>query len=323
MEQQPSGGAVTAAATAGPPAAEPGAGQAAPELRSRVAIDDVMRRWQALCETTAFGATRVSFDDPRAVAESVLAFAGRPSEPSAAERIEHAVLRFLVHPGVAVVQLVALGRVLTRTPAATDRHRSAEAALDQAINLAIAAILDDLEQRGLVDPLTGLLNRRALDRDLVELVQASSRHDRSLVVVMADLEGLKATNDTLGHSAGDERLRRAAQTLTATVRTGDNVYRIGGDEFVILMPDLALRDLEAVLGRVDSATATPLSWGCAWSRIMPDVHAEREAARMLELADQRLLRYRWSGADDSLTRNDEGEIIAGRFGPSSDAPRRR
>jgi GGDEF domain-containing protein len=101
------------------------------------------------------------------------------------------------------------------------------------------------------------------------------------------------------------------------------VYRIGGDEFVIVMPDLELRDLEAVLGRVDDAAATPLTWGCAWARIMPDVDAEQEATRLLELADQRLLRYRWTATGDPIARNAKDEIVAGRFGPPTQRAARR
>jgi diguanylate cyclase (GGDEF)-like protein len=287
--------------------------------------DEALRAWAAACETPAFGSCAVTFDDPAAVVRAVLELTRAPVDPAAVDSLEQTVLHFRIHPSVAVVQLVALNRELHRLldNRAADGEPVPNTTVDRAVNVAIAAVLDDLEQRGLVDPLTQLLNRRALDRDLVDLIRTSARSDRCLVVVMADLEGLKATNDTLGHSAGDERLRQAADTLASTLRTGDNVYRIGGDEFVLVMPDLALRDLEAVLGRVDDATATALTWGCAWARIMPDVDAEPEAARLLELADQRLLRYRWSEATVAIARDDHGEIVAGRFGPPSDQPRRR
>ena len=285
-------------------------------------IDAVVRDWAEACELPAFGSCTITFEDPAAIVRAVLGVGLAPSEPTAIANLERAVLRFHIHPSVAVVQLVALSRVVHRS---TFRggHGAIRLEVDRPINLAIAAVLDELEQRGLVDALTGLLNRRALDRDLVELVRAASRRDGCLLVVMADLEGLKDTNDSLGHAAGDDRLRRAAATLSSALRTGDNVYRIGGDEFVILMPDLELRDLDAVLGRVDHATATPLTWGCAWERIMPDLDAEREAARLLELADQRLLRYRWSGRGDPIARDALGAIVAGRFGPARDPSSRR
>lgn len=287
--------------------------------------DEALRSWAAACESPAFGSCAISFEDPPAVVHALLELTRSPIDPSAVESLEQTVLHFRIHPSVAVVQLVALARELHRLldGRSPDGEPQPNAAIDRAINVAIAAVLDDLEQRGLIDPLTQLLNRRALDRDLVELIRTSGRNDRCLVVVMADLEGLKTTNDTYGHSAGDERLRRAAVTLAATLRTGDNVYRIGGDEFVLVMPDLERRDLADVLGRVGDATSTALTWGCAWARIMPDVDAEREAARLQELADQRLLRYRWAEATDPISRDDHGEIVAGRFGPPSERPRRR
>jgi diguanylate cyclase (GGDEF)-like protein len=298
-----------------------------PGVRSLTAtIDAIVRAWSTACELPAFGSSANTFEDPPTIVHALLGSAQAPTDRSAVDTLERAVLQFRVHPGVAVVQLVALSRVLhssrTEGRGIAEEHRT-DLDVDRSINIAIAAILDDLEQRGLVDPLTGLLNRRALDRDLVELVRAASRNDRCLVVVMADLEGLKDTNDSLGHSAGDARLRSAAGALAATLRSGDNVYRIGGDEFVVLMPDLELRDLEAVLGRVDDVTATSLTWGCAWERIQPDVNAEREAARLLELADQRLLRYRWSGHSVPVARDASGAIVAGRFGPLTERPSRR
>jgi diguanylate cyclase (GGDEF)-like protein len=297
-----------------------------PPTRSSAAlIDETLRAWADACETSAFGSCAITFDDPAAVVRAVIELTRAPIDPSAVESLEQTVLHFRIHPSVAVVQLVALDRELHRLldRRSPDGEPEPNTAVDRAVSVAIAAVLDDLEQRGLIDPLTQLLNRRALDRDLVELIRTSGRNDRSLVVVMADLEGLKATNDTHGHSAGDERLRQAASTLAGTLRTGDNVYRIGGDEFVVVMPDLARRDLADVLGRVGEGTATTLTWGCAWARIMPDVDAEREAGRLLELADQRLLRYRWSEATAPIARDEHGEIVAGRFGPPSDRPRRR
>lgn len=324
MDDQPSTRAVTVRATTGRPIDDAASGAALPARPRADVHEQVMRAWTAACESTAFGSCAVTFDDPDAVVRSVLDLIAEPSERSAVDELEQTVLRFAIHASVAVVQLVALDRELHRL---LDRRTGrgeprTEPSIDRAVNVAIAAVLDDLEQRGLIDPLTLLLNRRALDRDLVELIRTSARNDRSVVVVVADLDGLKTTNDSLGHAAGDERLRRSAEALASALRTGDNVYRIGGDEFVLVMPDLELRDMEAVLSRVHDASPTTLTWGCAWARIMPDVDAEREASRLLEVADQRLIRYRWSETADPIQR-ERGEIVAGRFGPPADPGRRR
>lgn len=97
------------------------------------------------------------------------------------------------------------------------------------------------------DSLTGLANRRALERTLeAALVRAGGR-ERSVGVVMLDLDGFKAINDTHGHAAGDAALREVAARLRACVRERDLVARLGGDEFVVV-----LTDLEAVSAVADS-----------------------------------------------------------------------
>lgn len=86
------------------------------------------------------------------------------------------------------------------------------------------------------DRLTGLPNRRAFDERLqVELARAQ-RHDQPLSLCLLDLDGFKGINDHLGHPAGDEVLRAVARILQAS-RLADDCFRIGGDEFAILMPE--------------------------------------------------------------------------------------
>ena len=92
-----------------------------------------------------------------------------------------------------------------------------------------------LESLALNDPLTELANRRLLaDRMSMALVHAR-RNKSAMAVVYLDLDGFKQINDTLGHGAGDLLLKMVAERLTATVREGDTVARMGGDEFVIAL----------------------------------------------------------------------------------------
>lgn len=84
------------------------------------------------------------------------------------------------------------------------------------------------------DPLTGLLNRRALERDLEQAVAASSAGQRLAVV---DVDGLKGINDRLGHAAGDDLLRLFATGFDRQVGKHGEAYRISGDEFALLMSD--------------------------------------------------------------------------------------
>lgn len=90
------------------------------------------------------------------------------------------------------------------------------------------------------DTLTGLPNRRLLDDRLQQSVFSAQRRDARLAVMVIDLDHFKEVNDSLGHKAGDAVLREVANRLMGCVRKADTLARQGGDEFVIVIPDLAL-----------------------------------------------------------------------------------
>lgn len=96
----------------------------------------------------------------------------------------------------------------------------------------LALAHDRLRQLSLYDPLTGALNRRAYEEGAA-LEAVGARYGTALVL---DMDNLKVVNDTLGHAAGDELLRRLVETVRRCVRPLDRVYRWGGDEFLLLFP---------------------------------------------------------------------------------------
>jgi diguanylate cyclase (GGDEF)-like protein len=99
------------------------------------------------------------------------------------------------------------------------------------------------------DPLTGVANRLRLDEDLVELSARAERHGGTYCLVLCDLDRFKDYNDALGHQAGDSALRHVAALLDAQTRTGDRVYRYGGEELLILLADQDAQNGAAVAER--------------------------------------------------------------------------
>jgi diguanylate cyclase (GGDEF)-like protein/PAS domain S-box-containing protein len=111
------------------------------------------------------------------------------------------------------------------------------------------------------DPLTGLANRRALERTLESALARAAARGRSTAVLVLDLDGFKAVNDSLGHAAGDAALREVARRLRRCVRERDLVARLGGDEFVVLLTDVGGSSGAAVEAceRVEAALSGPIA----------------------------------------------------------------
>lgn len=172
---------------------------------------------------------------------------------------------------VSAVIVVLIG-VSLGAGAITDRlHRRASDALDLAFS----------------DPLTGLPNRRVLDLFLQKAFSAAERGGE-LSVVLFDLDGLKQLNDTRGHSAGDDALRTVARVLAANTRASDVSGRLGGDEFLTILPGAPASSALAFAQRVSEELETAagdrpdgigLSTGIASHRPgMPGVQALIDAA---------------------------------------------
>lgn len=113
-----------------------------------------------------------------------------------------------------------------------------------------------LRALSLIDPLTGLFNRRHLDQVLSAEWRRAYRHLLPLSVLLIDIDHFKAYNDTYGHLRGDECLKRVANLLRARIqRAGDLVARYGGEEFVLVLPQTPLAGATQVAERVRSALA--------------------------------------------------------------------
>jgi len=105
------------------------------------------------------------------------------------------------------------------------------------------------------DPLTGLNNRRSALEELQNRFDLSQRHNRPLAVIMCDLDHFKLINDTLGHGAGDLVLEEFGQRVRSNLRTTDLAGRIGGEEFLLILPETEMEGALLLAERLRAATA--------------------------------------------------------------------
>ena len=164
-------------------------------------------------------------------------------------------------------------------------------------NQATAAVLSSQyvnELRFLADhdPLTRLLNRRAFIDRLDGEVGRARRYGRSFGLVLCDLDGFKERNDRHGHLAGDEALQQFGQTLLTALRKGDEAFRIGGDEFALMLAEASEDDAREVVDRINAQLeGLRASFGVA---SCPE-HAA-DAQTLFRLADEALYQAKRNGS---------------------------
>jgi diguanylate cyclase (GGDEF)-like protein len=131
-----------------------------------------------------------------------------------------------------------------------------------ALLIAVTAITSALMEgelehrdRAVLDPLTGLLNRASLSSRVIEIEEQAQLTGGAVSVVVLDLDGFKRVNDTHGHERGDAVLRDVAYEIRKSLRSFELVYRIGGEEFLVLLPGIGLSEAVQIAERVRSAIA--------------------------------------------------------------------
>jgi diguanylate cyclase (GGDEF)-like protein/PAS domain S-box-containing protein len=178
------------------------------------------------------------------------------------------------------------------------------------------------------DPLTGLANRALLQRVLARAAARARQHALKAALLYVDLDGFKGVNDSLGHAAGDELLREVARRLSDAAEPGDLLARQAGDEFLLLVPDLAddaVGQAVARAERLQAALAAPVRLGDERVRVRASVGVSllgRDADdtdTLLRHADAAMYRAKRSGGGVKLFRGRAAELPAAEAAGADDA----
>jgi diguanylate cyclase (GGDEF)-like protein len=121
-----------------------------------------------------------------------------------------------------------------------------------------------LERLAVTDGLTGVFNHRRFQEQLQGELIRSERHKRPLGVLMVDVDFFKKVNDSMGHPAGDELLRRLAAVLSTDLRQTDMIARYGGEEFAVILPETTKSEAMQVAERMRQAVEERINTGTPW-----------------------------------------------------------
>lgn len=154
---------------------------------------------------------------------------------------------------------------------------------------------EEFQKQATIDPLTGLYNRRFGEQRLTAEASRSHRHGHPLTVISFDLNKFKEINDSYGHSAGDDALREFAKRLGAAIRVSDVAVRMGGDEFLAILPECPIERIQTMLDRLQDITITndgrevPVTFSAGWVGYEQGETTEKflERADKLLYADKR------------------------------------
>jgi two-component system, cell cycle response regulator len=158
--------------------------------------------------------------------------------------------------------------------------------------------LKKLQVNAVTDPLTGLYNRRLFAESFEKELNRARRYGLPLGIAILDLHRFKEVNDKYGHPRGDEVLRAAATTLQKALRTSDSAFRIGGDEFALLLPQTDAAQALALSRRIDAAfaealkplqLAVPVTVDHGVANFPQDAN---QSDQLIRIADERLYRLK-------------------------------
>ena len=154
-------------------------------------------------------------------------------------------------------------------------------------------LMEELRATALSDALTGLPNRRAWDERLAHELAVAGRSGCPLSVAAIDLDNLKQVNDSLGHEHGDRFIQDCAQLWAASLRETDFIARVGGDEFMVVLPDCAEEKAEQMARRIRDATPSKPSFSVG----IATWNADEEGYELIHRADRAMYAAKAAGGD--------------------------
>lgn len=166
--------------------------------------------------------------------------------------------------------------------------------------------LDETSELVRYDPLTGVLNRKGLDEAIAREISRARRHSAVLCVGVLDLDNFKQLNDTFGHRTGDEALRHLADVARDSLRQQDVIGRLGGEEFLVLLPDADVQHAAEIMTRLQRAltkhifladnSRVLITFSAGIARIGPD----EAAAEAIDRADKAMYAAKRAGKNRVL-----------------------
>jgi diguanylate cyclase (GGDEF)-like protein len=173
---------------------------------------------------------------------------------SAATGADDVAVAALVGPGAERMAVLVLGsRISDKLYGRAELELAGTLSFAAAIALKNSELVEQLHSAATTDELTGLYNRRALEERLASEISRSLRHQLHTSVLLLDLDRFKVINDTMGHAAGDRLLIEVARVLRQQCRALDVVGRLGGDEFLVILPMTKPSEAQVFVARVQES----------------------------------------------------------------------
>ena len=254
--------------------------------------------WIEVAQASPYG-PQLSIESQEQLAEQALLGMATPGADRLGIELEEVVC-FPLIVGPTVVGVLGVQNAPELSP--TDRIASTAAVAPLALALRNLRVLHELQQQGIIDQLTGCLNRATGVMNLQGELRRARRSRRPVSILMIDIDHFKTINDTRGHLAGDAVLEKLGVLIGQVLRTTDIRCRFGGDEFLVILPETPLAGAEQAATKLRAAMKT-LDAGIDGSRptlsigIAQAERGELDAASLVGRADAALYKAKQSGRD--------------------------